>query len=55
MAIAKPTSKQNVILADDGKQWHKSVELMDNIYLCHRPISYGAEFAVVEHFPARHE
>jgi hypothetical protein len=45
-------SKQNVILADDGMQWHKSVELMDNIYLCHRPISYGAEFAVVEHFPA---
>jgi hypothetical protein len=52
MAIAKPTSKQNVIPADDGKQWHKSVELMDNIHLCHRPISYGAEFAVVERFPA---
>jgi hypothetical protein len=53
MAIAKPTSKQNVILADDGRQWHKSLELMDNIHLCHWPISYGAEFAVVEHFPAR--
>ena len=26
---------------------------MDNIYLCHRPITGGAEFAVVEHFPAR--
>jgi hypothetical protein len=52
MATSKPTSKQNVILADDGRQWHKSVELMGNIHLCHRPISYGAEFAVVERFPA---
>jgi hypothetical protein len=23
------------------------------IHLCHRPISYAAEYAVVEHFPAR--
>jgi hypothetical protein len=26
---------------------------MDNICLCHRPITGGAEYAVVEHFPAR--
>jgi hypothetical protein len=52
-AAAKPTPKENVIQADDGKQWHKSVDLMENIHLCHRPISYGAEYAVVEHFPAR--
>lgn len=45
--------KENVIQADDGKQWHKSVDLMENIHFCHRPISYGAEHAVVEHFPAR--
>ena len=53
IAAAKPTSQPNVILADDGAQWHKSVDLMENIHLCHRPISYGAEYAVVEHFPAR--
>ena len=53
MAAAKPTPKENVIQADDGRQWHKSVDLMENIHLCHRPISYGAEFAVVEHFPTR--
>jgi hypothetical protein len=53
MAAAKPTAKQNVIQADDGAQWHKSVDFMENIHLCHRPISYGAEYAVVEHFPAR--
>jgi len=52
-AVAKPTPKENVIQADDGKHWHKSVDLMENIHLCHRPISYAAEYAVVEHFPAR--
>ena|ERR1035438_5100112 len=53
MAAATPTPQQNVILADDDAQWHKNVEFMENIHLCHRPISYGAEYAVVEHFPAR--
>ena len=53
MAASKPTSQQNIIQADDGKQWHKIVNLVENIHLCHRPISYGAEFAVVEHSPAR--
>lgn len=52
-AAAKSTPKENVIQADDGKQWHKSVDLMENIHLCHRPISYGAEYGVVEYFPAR--
>ena len=53
MAASKPTLKENFIQADDGAQWHKDVELMDNICLCHRPITGGAEYAVVEHFPAR--
>ena len=52
MAAAKPPIKENVIQADDGAQWHKSVDLMENIHFCHRPISYGAEYAVMEHFPA---
>ena len=52
-AASKPTPKENIIQADDGKHWHKSVGLMENIHVCHRPISYGAEYAVVEHFPAR--
>jgi hypothetical protein len=52
-AASKSTPKENIIQADDGAQWHKSVDLMANIHLCHRPISYGAEYAVVEHFPAR--
>ena len=53
MAASKPTLKENFIQADDGAQWHKDVELMENIFLCHRPITGGAEHAVVEHFPAR--
>jgi len=52
-AATRPTPKENIIQADDGAQWHKSVDLMENIHLCHRPISYGAEYAVVEHFPTR--
>ena len=52
-AAAKPTPQPDVIQADDDAQWHKSVDLMENIHLCHRPISYGAEYAVVEHFTAR--
>jgi hypothetical protein len=53
MAAARPTPQQNVIQADDGEQWRKDVDLMENIHLCHRPITGGAEYAVVEHFPAR--
>jgi len=52
MAASK-TSTTNPIATDDGKKWFRGVDLMDNIYLCHRPITGGAEYAVVEHFPAR--
>ena len=54
MAVSKSTSNENVIHVDDGTQWHKCVDLMNNICLCHRPITGGAEYAVLEHFPARH-
>jgi len=40
------------LLAVDGSQWHKSVVLFDNIFVCHRPLANGTEYAVVEHFPA---
>lgn len=51
IAAAKPSDK--TIQTDDGMQWHKSVELMDNTCLCSRPVTGGVEYAVVEHFPAR--
>ena len=53
VAASKPTPTGDSIRADDGTQWHKSVELMENMFLCHRHIMGGAEYAVVEHFPTR--
>ena len=50
IAASKPP--ENVIHSDDGMHWHKGVDLMYNIFLCHRPITGGTEYAVVEHFPA---
>lgn len=42
----------NPILTDDGTRWHKSVDLFDNIFACHRPDAARVEYAIVEHFPA---
>jgi hypothetical protein len=48
IAASKPP--ENVIQTDDGMHWHKGADLMDNIFLCHRPTTGGTEYAVVEHF-----
>ncbi len=50
IAALKPA--ENIIQVDAGVVWHRDVDLMDNIYLCHRPLAGGSEYAVVEHFPA---
>jgi hypothetical protein len=50
IAASKPP--ENIIHADDGMPWHKGVDLMDSIFLCHRPTTGGTEYAVVEHFQA---
>jgi hypothetical protein len=52
MATSKTTAG-NSIFTEDGQPWHRSVDLLDNRYLCHRPITGSAEYAVVEHIPAR--
>jgi len=49
-AALKPV--ENDAQADDGAAWHRGVDLMDNIFLCHREIIGGTKFAVVEYFPA---
>ena len=49
-AALKPV--ENDVQADDGAAWHRGVDLMDNIFLCHREIIGGTKFAVVEYFPA---
>jgi hypothetical protein len=49
LAAAKPT--ENFIHDADGAQWHKDMELMENTFLCYRPITGGMEYATVEHAP----
>ncbi len=50
---ASQTPQGNPIPANDGTQWHRSVDLTDNICLCHCPVTGGMEYAAVEYFPAR--
>ena len=42
---------ENAIQADDGASWHRGVEMMDNIFLCHCEVMGGTKYAVVEYFP----
>lgn len=53
MAATKPSG--NTIQADDGAEWYKSIELMDNISLCYHLVSDGAEYAIIQHFPNSNE
>ena len=52
IAAVAPTPGENTILDDDETGWHKSSDLMHDIYLCYRQIAGGTEYAVMEHFPA---
>ena len=52
LAASQRPPQGNPLLADDGSQWHESIHLFDNIFVCHRPTANGTEYAVVEHFPA---
>ncbi len=36
------------VIASDGSQWHKSIDLFDHIIVCHRDTAHGMEYAVVE-------
>jgi hypothetical protein len=49
MAASKPM--ENIIQADDGMNWHKDIDILDNIYLCHRAFTDGTEYAIMEYFP----
>ena len=52
MAASRPAPGKNFVIVKGHEQWHKSVELMDHVWLCHRPMVEEAEFAVVRHSPA---
>jgi hypothetical protein len=52
VAASQKPPQENPITTDDGAQWHKSVNLFDNLFVCHRSTPSGTEYAVVEHIPA---
>src|SRR5207302_8399744 len=52
LAASHRPTQGNPLLTTDGSQWHESNHLFDNIFVCHRPLANGTEYAVVEHFPA---
>ena len=47
-SIPIASSNGNPIQIGDGLQWHKCVDLLDNVCLCQRPTDSGTEYAVVE-------
>jgi hypothetical protein len=49
---ASKTSLGDSTLTDLGPPWRKSVDLMDNFYLCHRADPGGTEHAIAERLPA---
>lgn len=53
IAASNSPADNNVIRTDEGTQWRKDVDLMENIHLCHRAFCGEVEFAAVEHFPAQ--
>jgi hypothetical protein len=56
MAAAKRSPQENPIQAGDGVQWHRGIDLFDNLRMNYRPTLYAAEFAVMEQFPnGQHE
>jgi hypothetical protein len=51
LAVAQAKPDAIPIPTDDGAQWHKGVDLFDNLCVCYRPGIYASEYAVVERFP----
>ncbi len=57
LAVAAMTASQRppqgeAVQTDEGWLWHKSVELYENVCICHRQGAKGIEFAIVERFPS---
>jgi hypothetical protein len=52
LAASRRPLEANLIVTDDGSQWHNGVGLFDNVFVCHRQTINGPEYAVVERFPS---
>jgi len=48
LAVSNRPSNGSPVIASDGSQWHKSTDLFDHIFVCHRDTGHGMEYAVVE-------
>ena len=46
-------SSGHAIQTDDGAEWQHSLELMKNVFVCHRRAAAGLEFAIVESLPLK--
>jgi hypothetical protein len=51
LAASQAKPGDSPLQTDDGAQWHKGVELFDNLCMCYRPGIHASEYAVVERFP----
>jgi len=45
LAASQRPPQGNPLLTTDGSQWHESIHLFDNIFVCHRPLANGTEYA----------
>jgi hypothetical protein len=52
LTISNKPPQEKPIIADDGLEWHKNLELFDNTFICHRSLPNGMEYAIIEHFPS---
>jgi hypothetical protein len=50
LAASRRPLEANPIVTDEGTQWHNSIGLFDNLFVCHRQTMTGSEYAVVERF-----
>jgi hypothetical protein len=55
-AATKSPPQGSPVQTGDGLQWHRGIDLFDNLQVNYRPTPYAAEFAVMEQFPnGQHE
>lgn len=48
MAVSSKPANGIPVVADDGSQWFKSLDLFENVFVCHRGTPIGLEYAVGE-------
>jgi hypothetical protein len=52
LTVANKPLQGSAVVTEDGLLWHKSLDICEGIYFCHRSTPHGMEYAVIEHLPA---